>query len=95
MLNWLKRWLAVDKETIEETWELYDEQFEDLYDQIEKLQKEINELHLRLADIDDKVYPVVKKLSNRAAVRDSREKSESFNNQRGGIMRHGSPLGRT
>ena len=93
MLNWLRKMLRVDEKTIQETWEEYDDTLEDVYDQLEKLRGEINELHLKLADIDDKVYPVVKKLSNRASVRDSREKAEDLNtSKRGGIMKYGSPL---
>jgi len=93
VLNWLRKLLRVDEKTIQETWEEYDDTLEDVYDQLEKLRGEINELHLKLADIDDKVYPVVKKLSNRASVRDSREKAEDLNtSKRGGIMKYGSPL---
>lgn len=91
MFEWLRKLLRVDEETIHDTWEQYDEQFDDIYKRQEKLMDEINELHLKLADIDDKVYPVVKKLSTRAAVRDSREKSETNINKRGGIMRYGTP----
>lgn len=93
MLNWLRKLLRVDEQTIQETWEEYDETLEDVYDQLEKLRGEINELHLKLADIDDKVYPVVKKLSTRAAVRDSREKAEDINIRKtGGIMKYGPPF---
>lgn len=93
MFDWVSKLFRTDQQSIYDTWAEYDENFEDVYDRLEKLQGEVNEIHLNLANIDDKVYPLVKKLSNRAAVRDSREKAEDLNtSKRGGIMRYGSPL---
>lgn len=87
MFDWLRRILRTDEELVADIEEEFNER-------IEKLEDEVRDLNVRLADIDDKVYPTLKKLSTRAAVRESREKSETetFNNKKGGIMRYGHPL---
>lgn len=85
MLNWLRRILRTDEETIKDIVDEFEERIADLEQAIQDLERGFD---VEIADINDRIYPLLKKLNQRQAVRDSREKSEkNINSERRGIMR--------
>ena len=76
MLNWLRNWLSADQQDLDELWE-----------RLEELEKRYE---LDMADLNDRVYPLLKKLNQRTAVRESREKEpEPLYKPNGGIIGYG------
>lgn len=85
MLNWLRRILRADEETVDDIYEEFEDRIADLEQAIQDLERGFD---VELADINDRIYPLLKKLNQRNAVRDSREKSEKIiNSERRGIIR--------
>jgi predicted nucleic acid-binding Zn-ribbon protein len=80
MMDWLRRMLRVDEETIDDLQDEYDEEFD-------IIKKRLNEIDLALVDLNDRIYPLLKKLNTRAGVREYRENEKDIKEQRTGIMR--------